>query len=100
MADVIQKADELNANSERWRELLDFLVEGKHTETDNPDMLWRVVRAYYRVSKFKAKDSHESLTLAESALRVVERALTIDPNHFLIHKVYRYILLYSVVYAP
>ena len=82
--EVMQKADELY-NHQRFREAMD-LLEPISLESEDVELLWRVMRLYFRLGK-AAKDKTEADALAGKAYRLSEKGLKINKNVFGIQKV-------------
>ena len=80
-----QKADELYGQL-KYKEALD-LLEPHSAECEDVDLLWRVMRLYYRLGKV-ATDKSEIDSLAKKAYDISEMGLKINENVFGIQKVY------------
>jgi protein-disulfide isomerase-like protein with CxxC motif len=85
VAALCAEADKLERAS-KWREAYDMLKPHAGGARD-PELLWRIVRAYYRMGKYLTKDKHERDLIAEEGMALSERALQIDPNNFNVQKV-------------
>ena len=84
---LMQKADELYSQ-QQFREAMD-LLEPFSLESEDVELLWRVMRLCFRLGK-AAKDKSEANALAEKAYRLSERGLKINENVFGIQKVVRH----------
>lgn len=69
-----------------WREAYDYVRPYADT-TEDLDLMWRLIRAYYRVGKYLPRDKQESLEVAKKGMEISDRALRIDENHFNVHRV-------------
>lgn len=54
----------------------------RHSQTNNPEVLWRLVRACYTVGKFFIKDQAESKRLSDEAMEYAKRGIAIDEHSF------------------
>lgn len=59
----------------------------RHSQTNNPEVLWRLVRACYTVGKFFIKDQAESKRLSDEAMEYAKRGIAIDEHSFSTQKV-------------
>lgn len=84
-ADIIAESDRLQ-NSNKWRDAYEYLKPYSDT-TEDPELLWRLIRSYYRIGKHLARDKQEKAAVADKGLEISERALAKDSNHFNIQKV-------------
>lgn len=85
--DLTTRVDELE-RSNRWRESYEML-KPHAADTRDPELMWRVLRANYRVGKYLAKDKQERDVVAQEGLQVSQRALQIAADHFNVQKVYQ-----------
>jgi len=79
-----QHADKLYADN-KWHEALEYLEH--HADTENPDLLWRLMRINYRVGKHMTADRKVAEQMAAHAMELSDRALRINDKHFLCQKV-------------
>ena len=79
------RADELQ-HGDKWREAYDFLKEFE--DTDDVELLWRLIRSYYRVGKFLAASTNERNEMAKKGQAAVEKGSRLFPEHFEIRKVH------------
>ena len=84
-AEIIAEADRLQS-SNKWRDAYEYLKPYSDT-TEDPELLWRLLRSYYRIGKHLARDHQERDAVAEKGLEILKRALDKDSNHFNIQKV-------------
>lgn len=82
---IIARVDELHKDN-KWREVYEYVKEYAD-EASDPDLLWRILRAYYRVGKHLAKDKQEQTDIAAKAESLSEKALKLCPDNFHFHKV-------------
>ena len=68
----------------------------KYSQSENTEVLWRLVRACYTVGKFFTKDKTESKQLSDEATGYAKRAVAIDEHNFNTQKVSD--VLYSTPY--
>lgn len=68
----------------------------KYSQSENTEVLWRLVRACYTVGKFFTKDKTESKQLSDEATGYAKRAVAIDEHNFNTQKVSG--VLYSTPY--
>ena len=80
----IAEADRLYGE-QKYREALD-LLEAQAAESEDVELLWRVMRLYFRLGK-ASKDKAEANSFAEKAYNVSERGLKVNENNFGIQKV-------------
>ena len=85
VAAIVKEADRLQT-SNKWREAYDYL-RPHAAEAVDPEVLWRLLRSYYRIGKYLARDKQERDQVAEDGLQLYERALKRDENHFNVQKV-------------
>lgn len=81
---LLQQADELYSQ-QKYREALD-LLEPESAESEDTNLLWRVMRLYYRLG-IAAADETTAGELAKKAYEMSERGLKINENSFGIQKV-------------
>lgn len=82
--EICAKADELQ-HDDKWREAYDVLKEFKDSE--DAEIMWRLIRSYYRVGKFLTAGKAEKMCMAETGNATVERAVSKYPDHFEVRKV-------------
>ena len=80
---TVQHADKLY-DEHKFREVLDYLTQ--YSDTQDQELLWRLIRAYYRVGQ-QSSDQQENKRLADEATKLSERALAINSEHFFCQKV-------------
>ena len=83
--DVMQRSDGLY-KEDKLDEAFELLTPFADGSTDNPKMLWKLVRMYYRKSK-AASDSKEAVRLAEKGLEISKKAVELGSKNFLCWKV-------------
>ena len=71
----------------KWKEAFDILSPYADNDPSDVELLWRLVRVFYRISKFFSKDKEEMVSLAKKGLELSKKALTIDDKHFQCQKV-------------
>ena len=81
---VLQRTEQLY-HENKFREAFEILE--KYRESDDPDVLWQVVRIYYRIGKHETPDQTEAKKIADTAMEIAEKALKINDKHFLCQKV-------------
>ncbi len=80
---IIARADELN-KANQWKEEYEYVC-AYFQEVRDVELIWRIIRAYYRVGKHHlVKDVAE---VARSGMGLYERALEINENNCNIQKV-------------
>ena len=84
-AELVAEADRLNRSGE-WREAYEYLKPHCDDSTD-PEVLWRLLRAFYRVGKFLAKDKQEKEYIMQKGVEIMESALKLHENDFNVQKV-------------
>jgi len=82
--EICSRADELQ-HADKWREAYDVLKEFE--STDDAELLWRLIRSYYRVGKFLAADVAEKNEMANKGTAAVEKAVRMFPDDFQVRKV-------------
>lgn len=82
---VTAEADRLQRNSQ-WREAYEYLKPYTE-EARDPELLWRLIRSYYRVGKHLARNKKESEDAAKIGMELSERGLAIDDKNFELLKV-------------
>lgn len=82
--DSLRKADELY-NQQKFREAAD-LLEPLSAESEDVELIWRVMRLYYRLGK-AASDKAEGDAYALKAYELSAKGLKINENTFGIQKV-------------
>ncbi len=87
MADVeaLIKQSDLCSKEKRWEEGAKVLAS--YHDTDDPHLLWRIVRDLYRVSKYYTKSPEEAEKLAREGLQLAEKAISLTNDNFLCYKV-------------
>lgn len=83
--EIAAEADRLHYGG-GWRDAYEYLKPHCDSSTD-PEVLWRLLRSFYRVGKFLAKDQQEIEYLAQKGHDIMERALKLHENNFHIQKV-------------
>ena len=83
-AGVIERADDL-FSQEKWRDMLELLLP--YTETEDVELLWRVVRAHQLVGKRSPRNRQETEQLLQKAMEMMERGIQLNETHFQMHKV-------------
>ena len=88
------KGGDLQADFTRSDELYEayefrkaFAILEKYSESDDPEVLWRLIRIYYRIGNNDAKDEAEAGRVADTALALRERVSAVGKEHFLCQKV-------------
>ena len=82
---LLQQADELY-RQQKYREALD-LLEPESAESEDAELLWRVMRLYFRLGKDAKDDEAKAGELAKKAYETSERGLKVKENSFGIQKV-------------
>ena len=82
--ELCDRSDELQ-RGDKWREAYDILKD--YGDTDDVELLWRLIRSYYRVGKFLAQSTAERDEMALKGNAAVEKAASKYPNHFEVRKV-------------
>ena len=82
---LLQQADELY-RQQKYREALD-LLEPEAAESEDTELLWRVMRLYFRLGKEAKDDEAKAGELAKKAYETSERGLKVNENSFGIQKV-------------
>ena len=85
VATITAEADKLHS-SNQWRECYDYL-KGHADGTEDVELLWRLIRAYYFVGKYLAKSTEEAKEIATKGQEISDRALKINENHFNVQRV-------------
>lgn len=81
---IMQRADKL-FEDRKWHEALEYLEQ--YGETEELDLLWRLMRINYRVGKHITPDLKAAERMAARGMELSERALKISDKHFLCQKV-------------
>ena len=81
---IVQHADKLYEDR-KWHEALEYLEQ--YGETEELDLLWRLMRINYRVGKHITPDRKAAERMAARGMELSERALKISDKHFLCQKV-------------
>ena len=86
-AAVLKYSDQLYRNR-NWKELLDYL-QSTSGSTNDPDLLWRLVRCAYRLGKqtFQAGDPKEAERIVDMAMEHAQKGLAQHERHYYLHKV-------------
>ena len=83
---LLEQADELYGQ-QKYGEVLELLEPGS-AESEDAELLWRLMRLYYRLGKEAAKgDQTKAGELAKKAYETSERGLKINDKSFGIQKV-------------
>ena len=82
---LLQQADELYSQG-KYEEALN-LLEPQSAESEDTELLWRLLRIYYRLGKGAKDDKTRAETLAKKAYDLSQRGLKINENSFGIQKV-------------
>lgn len=93
----IQELMELSdrcSNEMKWKEGAELL--SSYHDTDNPQLLWRIVRDLYRTSKYFSKDAGEAEELARNGLELAKKALSLDSTSYLCYKVTMHCLIVHI----
>ncbi len=83
--EIVAEADRLHY-SNQWRDAYEYLKPHCDELTD-PEILWRLLRAYYRVGKHLAKNKEEKDYISQKGLQILERAVSDNENDFNVQKV-------------
>lgn len=97
VAAIKAKADELQRTN-KWKEAYEYL-EPYADEATDPEVLWRVIRSFYRMGKYLARNNEERDQIARKAQQVSERALQQHENNYNVQKVSRVFSLSIIVMA-
>ena len=81
--ELIKEADELY-NEKNWDDLMTLLL--KHKDSDNGEMLWRLTRILFEKAQ-KTEEDRLRKGLMMKAVDISQKAVDIDPNNYLCHKV-------------
>eukprot|EP01132_Coremiostelium_polycephalum_P002778 gene2778-3452_t len=81
---IVQQVEDLQATQE-FNKIFDILTEAIKTYPDDVELLWRYARAYY--------EKHDNTTVMaekkeylQKALDCINKAMTINPDHWACHK--------------
>ena len=77
----------------KWKE--DYEVLKSYADTEDSELLWRLIRSHYRVGKYLTKNKQIKDEIARIGEEIVERATRMHPNNFFIRKVKPIFILYS-----
>ena len=91
IADIIKRSGSLY-EEEKLSEAFDLLTPFADGDTDNPELLWQLVRMYYDKSD-AAADKKEAKRLAGKGVEISKRALELGSGNFLCWMV-RYCCVY------
>ena len=83
---VFDQSDTLYREN-KWKEAFDILSPYADNDPSDVELLWRLVRVFFRVSKFFSKDKEEAERLAKKGLELSKKALSIDDKNFQCQKV-------------
>ncbi len=86
--ELMEQSDRCS-KEKKWKEGAELL--SSYHETDNPQLLWRIVRDQYRLSKHYSKDAVEAEELARNGLELAKKALALDSTSYLCYKVTKYL---------
>ena len=84
-AEIVAEADRLH-ESNKWREAYEYL-KPHCDETTDPEVLWRLLRAFYRVGKHLTQNKQETEYIMQKGLEIMERSLKLHEKDFNIQKV-------------
>ncbi len=79
------KQSDICSTEKRWEEGAKLLAS--YHSTDNPELLWRIVRDLYRKSKYFASGAAEAEEFAREGLQLAEKCLALDKTNYLCYKV-------------
>ena len=86
---LYEEVDKLQTSG-KWSEAYDLLKS--HTESEDPELLWRLIRSYYRMGKYVMKDNKPVRdSMAKKGTELVNRAANKYPEHFEIRRVNSYV---------
>ena len=80
---IVKQADSLFEENE-FGQLLEFL--SSYEEQNEPELLWRLSRAYYKVAVARGTAAEVARELSYKAIEVVNRSLAVDGKSFAAHK--------------
>ena len=89
--DVMKRSDTLY-KEDKLDEAFELLTPFADGSTDNPRMLWKLVRMYYRKS-MATSDNKEAERLAKKGMEISVKAVELDRENFLCWKVSSTIVL-------
>lgn len=69
----------------KFREAFDIL--NKFADSEDPEVLWRLLRVYYRMGTQEAASTEEAIRLAETAMAFREKVLVFGKEHMYCQKV-------------
>lgn len=75
---IVAQADQL-FKEEKWPETLECLM--KFSDTREPELLWRLVRVHFKLSKQDSTPAAEQKRLADEGLKFAERGLEVDDKN-------------------
>lgn len=86
-AAVLKYSDQLYYDR-NWKELLDYL-RSTYEATNDPEVLWRLLRCSYRLGKqtLQAGDSKEAERIADMAIEQSQKGLAQHDRHYYLQKV-------------
>ncbi len=73
--ELMEQSDRCS-KEKKWKEGAELL--SSYHDTDNPQLLWRIVRDLYRTSKYFSKDAGETEELARNGLELAKKALSLE----------------------
>ncbi|EEB12685.1 protein FAM82B, putative [Pediculus humanus corporis] len=68
----------------KFKESYDVLLE--YQDTENVEVLWRLSRGLYNITKQKTTDKSTKATLIKEAFEHIDKALRLDDKHNAVHK--------------
>ena len=83
---LLRQADELYSQ-QKYREAIELLEAESAGQSEEADLLWRVMRLYYRLGKEAKDDQTKAGEFAKKAYETSERGLKVNENSFGIQKV-------------
>ncbi|XP_014356164.2 regulator of microtubule dynamics protein 1 [Papilio machaon] len=86
---VLEKSDEEFENG-RYEDCYQTLMLSKFH--DNVEVRWRICRALYNLSRDLKFDENYRKGLIKQAYEIIEKEVTISPNHYAVHKWFALIL--------
>ncbi|KAK5582906.1 hypothetical protein RB653_004495 [Dictyostelium firmibasis] len=82
--EIVDKVDQLHLERE-FVKISELLVEGNKQYPDNVEIMWRLARSYFDKNE-EVTDKAEKKKLLDQALELTNKAATVDPNHWAVHK--------------
>ncbi|KAM9952956.1 hypothetical protein ACTFIW_006300 [Dictyostelium discoideum] len=82
--EIVDKVDQLHLERE-FVKISELLTEGHKQYPEDVEIMWRLARSYFDKNE-EVANKDEKKKLIEQALELTNKASTINPNHWAVHK--------------